>query len=338
MENNQPNHDDSDKELEEIRKKIPGLEDDVPEESAADIKAKEEAVAAKSLADADAKAAADKKAIEDANIAKGLNPDGSAKAPPADDDQGNKRPSRPEKYIPIAQYVEEKKGWQKDKERVVELEAIVNGKKGSEKTEVAVKEYAEKYGVSEDSIKDLVSTIKAEFASDQKSVATEDKASRLTPEEQQIIDDANQIKAANLFSKEFTDLALPELKKAHPEATPEQLSAAKAEIERLSCTKAYLDKSLDYVVFKESSLLSKIFAPTRKGPEGRGTSPASGSVSLTASDFKEGKTPFVELSKLSSSEQEKIVNDMDIPTYDKYSRWIEQNDELVINRGGRKIK
>jgi len=315
----------TDPELDALKGKVPGLED-----TGEDADKEKEAEDAKAKEEADAKATADQKAKEDANVAAGLNPDGSAK-----DDEDDKKSSRPEKYIPIKQYTDEKKQWRESeasyKERIGQLEAIAGGKEGSKKTETAVKEYAEKYGVDEESVRDLAKIIKGE---DKPPVNPE---TPIKPEDQKLLDEAREIEANQLFAEEFNTLAKPEIKSLFPNATQEQIESAKAELEKLACTSQYLDKSLDFIVYKEKANLGKLFVVGRKGPESSHTAPDKGKATYTADDFKGGKTPFSVLADLSGDEQNTIIEKMDMKTYESWSNWNVQNDPIVINRKGRKL-
>lgn len=252
------------------------------------------------------------------------------------------KPSRPVKYIPIKQYVDEKNKWkgtveEKDK-RIQALEAIVNGNEGSKKNADAIKAYADKYGVDEDSVKDLASLLRSN-TDDSPKPPVDNKPTR-SEEDQKIIDEAQELKAEKLFNQEYTSLAVPEIKSLFPDATPEQLEQAKQEVSVLACTEKYIDKSLDFIIYKEREALSKIFkgTPSRKGPEGKGFTPEKGEQNYSATDFAQGKVSFDVLFELPVSKQNEIIDKMDIKTYEKMSNWINQNDTLAINRGGRKVK
>jgi len=231
---------------------------------------------------------------------------------------------RPETYIPIAQYTSEKKGWRETEEgykkRISELEAITASKEGAPSSEAKVKAYAEKYGVTEEAVRDLVGLM----AADKEKEAS---PSSFTPEQQAQLEEARQIKAQKAFDDEFTTSAVPELKKHFPNATPEQLAAAKEEIAKLACTKPFLDKSLDFVIYKSQEALAAHFKEDRKGPEGqRGA--INGAPHYAPSDFKDGKTSFSELASLSIEERDRVVKGFDPKTWDDYTHFVRQNDEI----------
>ncbi len=258
----------------------------------------------------------------------------------ADPEPEPEKSARPEKYIPIKQYTSEKREWNESKaqfeKRIADLESIADTKDGSKKSEEAIKSYAEKHGVDEDSVRDLIGIIREKDEPASKK-SEEPKAPERSEAEQALIDEAQEIKAEKLFTEEFRTVATPEITNLFPNAKPEQIEAAKSEIEKLACTKDYIDKSLDFIIYKERKALEKFFTADRKGPESGRPSVDKGKSSFSADDFKDGKTPFDSLAELSGTEQAAIIEKMDLKTYEKYMNWVNQNDSLVINRGGRKI-
>ena len=309
MANNQPTIE-PDKELEALKGKVPGLEDE-PEAPAPIVEVKPEP--------------------EKPAPAPDKKPDPAPEQDPADEKEP---PTRPEKYIPIKQYTSEKRIWNETvseyKTRIAELEEITKGN-GSDKTD-AIESYAEKYGADAEQIKEL------KLALGINDVKPEPKVEpKTSPEDQAILDRSREIVAEKMFQEEYTKLAIPELKAAFPNATPEQLEKARTEVEKLATTKEYLDKSLDFVVYKNKSAFDAIFAPDRKGPESARQAPEKGNPTYTASDFAGGKTPFSAIAELPVEKQTEIVEAMDLKTYEKYMNWVSQNDNLAISRGGRKL-
>lgn len=315
MANTQPTVDEqeADKELEALKGKVPGLE---------------EALEPKQPPKEEAPAKEDPKPKEE-------EPEKEPESDEKEEEEEPQKPSRPEKYIPIKQYTSEKREWNESKAqfetRIAALETIAGGKEGSKKTQEAIKAYAEKYDADEDQIRELATILGREDKPAPKEEAT------ISPEDQEVIDQSREIVAEKMFNEEFDTLALPELQAKFPSATPSQLAKAKKEVERLATTKEYLDKSLDFVVYKNPKAFDSIFSGDRKGPESARQAPEKGKSSFTATDFTGGKTPFSTLAELSVEDQTKIVETMDLKTYEKYTNWINQNDVLVINRGGRKL-
>lgn len=81
---------------------------------------------------------------------------------------------------------------------------------------------------------------------------------------------------AHAFEQEFTQ-ATPKLKELFPKASPEEMTAIKTELDKLSHTKEWHDKSLAYVAFEHQDQLSALITPKKRGmetstrkPEGEG--------------------------------------------------------------------
>lgn len=256
-----------------------------------------------------------------------------ADTPPSGEDlgkpNGDETPNRPEKYIPIPQYVSEKKQWNETKvayeKRIAELEAIKNSVPDSNKSEEAIKKYAETYGVDEQSVRDLVSIV----SKPEKQEKKEEQTPTLTPEQQAQIEEAQIIKADKLYEEEFSNVGTPALLKLYPKASTEQLQTAKKELEMLATTKEYLDKPLDYIVWKEQEKLGKLFVVVSPRGISQGKSTSEHNTELTADDFKNA-TDFTALFALPMEKRDEIVKKMDGSTYTRMKNWVRANDDLEI--------
>ena len=69
-----------------------------------------------------------------------------------------------------------------------------------------------------------------------------------------------------LFEDEFSTV-LPQIKSDFPKISDEDLKSVKQSLDKLSHSKEYHDKSLDYVVFKEKENLTALISPKKKGME-----------------------------------------------------------------------
>ena len=256
-----------------------------------------------------------------------------------DGEEEPKKPSRPEKYIPIKQYTSEKEQWKetlsKKEQEIADLRTIADSKPDSKKEDSLKKAYMEKYDVDEETAEAEIERVR--FVNEHGKEKVEPKKPEtpptpsLTPEQQAKIEKAEQIEATQLFNQEFLDDAVPQLKTLFPNATPEQLEKAKGEMESLATTSKYLDKSLDYIAFKERESLAEIFASDRKGPESS-RPPQKGKTTYTSADFDKGKTPFSELTLLSEEERNNIVKGFSVKTWDDYNHYINQQDDLVVHQ------
>lgn len=256
-----------------------------------------------------------------------------------EDDEDLKKPSRPEKYIPIKQYTSEKEQWKetlsKKDQEIADLRAIADSKPDSKKEDSLKKEYMEKYGVDEETATAEIERVR--FVNEHGKEKVEPKKLEtsptplLTAEQQAKIEKAEQIEAVELFNQEYLNDAVPQLKTMFPNATQEQLEKAKGEMEKLATTSKYLDKSLDFIAFKERQALAEIFAGSRKGPE-NGRPSQKGNTSYTSSDFDKGKTPFSELDSLPPDERNEIVKGFNIKTWDAYVHYQNTQDELIVHQ------
>lgn len=320
----------SDEELAEIRRRTPGLAE-ADAEAAEKVKAEAEAKAAEEKAAADTKASEDK-AKADA--------DAKATADAAAAGEGGKAPSRPERYIPIQQYTDEKRGWRESeaqyKARIADLEKIAGGKADTAKNEDAIRKYAEKNGITADEAREQVSSLREALGIEDRPAPKPEE--RLTPEEKERLAKADEIAAQEHFNTEFAADALPELKKHFPNATAEQLEKAKAELSKLACTAPFLDKSLDFVVYKSQAALTSLFKPKPGAPEVQRRGADKTPTEYTSDDFKDGKTSFEELANVTPEQLDKIVKGMDVKTYENWKRFTNSKDTIVINRGGRNVR
>lgn len=71
---------------------------------------------------------------------------------------------------------------------------------------------------------------------------------------------------AQQFEEEFNSV-LPQIKADFPQASDSEIKAIKSELDKLSHSKEFHDKSMDYVVFKNKDVLSALVSPKKKGME-----------------------------------------------------------------------
>jgi len=77
-----------------------------------------------------------------------------------------------------------------------------------------------------------------------------------------------QIMEKSMFDAEF-ESTLPTLKEMFKGANDEELNTIKKELDRLSHSKEYHDKELDYVAYKNQKTLSALVSPKKRGLESR---------------------------------------------------------------------
>jgi len=114
-----------------------------------------------------------------------------------------------------------------------------------------------------------------------------------------------------LFEDEFSTV-LPQIKSDFPKISDEDLKSVKQSLDKLSHSKEYHDKSLDYVVFKEKENLTALISPKKKGMETKERK----DVASDDFDFD----PNVDITTLSAGDQEK---------WEKHYRKSLETEELV---------
>lgn len=123
-----------------------------------------------------------------------------------------------------------------------------------------------------------------------------------------------------LFEKEFVQ-AIPSIQQMFPNATQEEITAMKSELDKLSHSKEMHDKELDYVVFKNRAHLESFVSPKKRGIESRGR--------IDSDDNSTEFNPNVDFSKMSPAQLE---------TWEKtYAKAVEQDRERTTMSGGRKV-
>ena len=114
-----------------------------------------------------------------------------------------------------------------------------------------------------------------------------------------------------LFEDEFSTV-LPQIKSDFPKISDEELKSVKQSLDKLSHSKEYHDKSLDYVVFKEKETLTALISPKKKGMETKERK----DVASDDFDFD----PNVDITTLSAGDQEK---------WEKHYRKSLETEELI---------
>lgn len=268
------------------------------------------------------------------------------KDPPVDPLAGDKKPiiTRPEAYIPLPKYHDEKKAWETEKadflKKIADLEA--KGPTATTSTEDAIAKFAEKHTMDPSMVEELVTILESKLL-------PADKAAKID-EALKLADSAKQteqtLKSIELFKEEFKEVGMPKLSSLYPKATPEQLEAARTFLDAVAHSAGFNDKSLtDIISFKQDDL-SKIFTlpddttpPTPSGNKTMESSrPGNGKQATpTAADFK-GKTDFTDFLALDQPVQDEIRKSMDNETYQAFVSFMGNKENGVeVMRNGRKV-
>lgn len=274
MENNHPNKpklEDDDAELKRIQAQTPGLEDDEPETPEKGEEPEEPA----KVTEKDEEPEEPEEEPEEEEGKKPEKPAPGEDEPDEEDDVTP--PKRPTKYVPIKQYVEEKNGFKtkiKDlEEKLATYQSAANKAPGSDEEDKALQEIADETGITLESAKKFVALARKGTAVPKDLIDRIEKAEKAAQTE---MERAQEIQEKDYFKNEFDTIALPQIQARHKNLPKDKLDAAFAEIDRIAHTKKYHDKSLDYVMFKESAAIDKLLAsrPRRRrlnhlGPETR---------------------------------------------------------------------
>ncbi len=179
--------------------------------------------------------------------------------------------------------------------RNAELERLLEEAKGAPKGEDAKEtaadavEYAKKVGADPDLVKRIIEDARKGFESKPDEGLKKD------------LEDFKAWKIANskgieqqMFNDEF-EKSIPSLKKLFPTVNDEELKTIKTELDTLSHTKEWHDKSLAYVAFEHQDKLSALVSPKKRGMESKGRK----EVGETSFDFD----PNADYSKMTAAER-----------------------------------
>lgn len=264
--------------------------------------------------------------------------------PPADDP--NKKVKRPEAFIPLKKYHDEKREWE-GKATTAEERANVAEAKVAELTTIA----AQHDGAQKD---EDIEAFMAETGFDRKTVDGFLKLAEkrlLGPERLEAIKTSETIvKEAQLeadFAKEMDSVGTPELKKRFATITDDQLEKAQEFLDKVAHTKAFHDKSLDFIIYKHLDEIEKLIGPEVKPDDPtppvakktiEGGRPGAGKpTSSTAKDF-ENATDFSALNDMEPSERTQLIKDFPTATYQKFQTWVKgQTPGVEVMRNGQKV-
>jgi hypothetical protein len=256
-------------------------------------------------------------------------------ADPEPEPQPQPRPARPERYIPVPKYKADKAAWEKREgelnAEIEQLRAASGQQPGTVTEDAEVTAFAKEHNLDEKAVRGLLALAR--------------KGIEIPKEQLQRIDAAAQAakhqEEQTYFNSEIAKM-LPSLKQQFPNATDEQLQAASTLFKKLGYTEKYLDKELDYILYREKTQFDEIFAvapapaPRKGGEQPR---PGAGSPStLTVADIKEDKD-FERLETLADADQSRIVSQLPPLMYHKWVNWVRSREDqtLDVSRNGRSI-
>ena len=156
------------------------------------------------------------------------------------------------------------------------LEAIGKAETPEEKKDAAddLEAFAKKINADPSAIREMRDL----FLKDYKPATDPQLADRLAKFEAWQAQNASTIEK-QMFEEEFQKSA-PKFKELFPSASPEEMTAIKTELDTISHTKDWHDKSLAYIAFEHKDKLSALISPKKRGMEGNDRRPDSESDSF----------------------------------------------------------
>lgn len=133
-----------------------------------------------------------------------------------------------------------------------------------------MKAFATEFNLDEEQVKKLVGLSRKGLEEEMKTIRTQldEKEQR----EKSLLEDKEIADQEKVFNTEFSTSVIPEIKKAYPNASIEQIAKAQETMEDLAFTEKYHSVDLDYVFMKEKETFEKIlFSPKVKGFESSST-------------------------------------------------------------------
>lgn len=122
------------------------------------------------------------------------------------------------------------------------------------------------------------------------------------------------------FETEF-QTATPKLQELFPKASPEEMGAIKTELDKLSHTKEWHDKSLAYVAFEHKDQLTALISPKKRGMESSSRKPDAEAATF---EFD----PEADYTKMSLKERE---------VWETHYREMMKHEGLATGANGKKI-
>ncbi len=301
---------------EEYKKKLADAGVDIPEVKAdegetpeqkaeAEAKAKEE-VDAKAKAEADAKAKTDADANADAD--KELDPT-QKKRSIYDDYKEKKEEAQNEKQL-------REKAEQERDEFKTKLEALEKAKTPDEKKEALDEfdEFAKEIEADPAALKKMRDLFL-------KGIAIPDELKQGLAKFQAWEKEQAQHSAKAQFETEYTS-TLPALKTFFPKANDAEMQAIKTELDKISHSKGWNDKDLEYIAFKHKESLSTLVSPKKRGME---SVDRKDDVVVTDGDFD----PNADYSKMSPAQK---------AVWEKqYNEIMKKSDGLIESANGKKM-
>lgn len=269
------------------------------------------------------------------------------------------RVERPERYIPVPKYQNEKKQWGEEKSTLLSAVAAAKGfEPGSEQETKALDALMAKHGVTADAAKEMLELARTtlfpkELQEGLSKILTE---SSKEAETAQLA--AKEKEEQDFFDGEYSPFENEHIVTAYPNATDEQKQKAKEFIDQTAHTAKYakldlaevaalpaVKKQLDAIMGTAPAAPAAapvVEVPARKGPEASKPGGAAADM-VKATDFrKDPKTKQYDFSRLHAmadgADKEKVVSDLSPEAYFDYANELGSMDtDLEVRRGGKTV-
>lgn len=240
--------------------------------------------------------------------------------PPAPEEKKNKRTiyqEYKEKKAEVKTEKERADTLQKEKDELqAKLDAVSKAKTDGEPTDDAEEDalaYAEKIGADPDLVKRII-------AEAQKGMKPDPALAQDMADFKQWKTDNQKTFEKQAFESEFKAVT-PVIKEFFPSVSDTELKSIKENLDKLSHSKEWHDKDLEYIVFKNRDTISTLVSPKKRGMEDRDRKDAPQSDSY---EFD----PNADLSRMSPAELDK---------WEATYRGASKNEGLATNKEGKKI-
>lgn len=271
--------------------------------------------------------------------------------PQGDGDQGTD-PNRPLRYIPLKKHhedIEKAKNTAREEAtaeaqaRIKELERMLGSGDGKTPTKEELDEriqlHADKYGMDPQEVRELLELMPR--SENGESVPKEALAAFTAFMDEQKLKSEQEHDA-----REWSEVAIPAIKRLYPNATEDQLKKAYEVLDPIAHSEEGHKYKYSFIVFENQDQIKDIFSGSTEAEPPKDKITAEGARmgngannTLTAKDFEVDNPNFSLLDSLNSEEQKtSILKDMSAGTYQKYLSHIEKKQSVSVLRGDRKIE
>lgn len=269
---------------------------------------------------------------------------------------------RPERYIPVPQYRDEKQKWNGEKQTLLTTIAKAKGfEPGSTEETAAIQDFMTKSGMDEAQARAALDLARQSLFPKELQEGFSKILTEASKQEEADAAKAKETEEAEYFSNEYTTFSTEHLDTAFPNATADQKKAARELIDQAAHSPKYakLDLVEIYALPQVKAEVDKIFAgtaapaseapvvpvveaPGRKGPEASKPGGAA-ATTLTAADFKKDPTTkkydFGQLHDMPEGEDKQaLVSALEPEAYVAYIDDLGARDNsITVRRGDQQI-